>query len=132
MSKSPFETGHQLTFTAFANIAVPAKLASNSQMASEPNSPSESIDAPESRGATLSRPTLKRPDRPDRDEVARPKGQARPSEERYLLRVDGQIKRSFSDKETAVIAGAKIKKTYPVVVVTVIDTQDHATEVINA
>lgn len=46
--------------------------------------------------------------------------------------MDGQIKRSFSDKETAVIAGAKIKKAYPVVVVTVIDTQDHATEVINA
>lgn len=104
-------------------------------MVGEPNDPSESIDAPESRAAILSRPTLKRPDRsdrPDRDEVARPKGQARPIEERYLLRVDAQIKRSFSSKEPAVIAGAKIKKAYPVVVVTVVDTEKHTTEIINA
>jgi hypothetical protein len=103
-------------------------------MVGEPNNP-ESIDAPESRAAMLSRPTLKRPDRPDRpdrDESARPKGQARPIEERYLLRVDAQIKRSFTSKEPAVIAGAKIKKAYPVVVVTVVDTQEHTTEIINA
>ena len=80
----------------------------------------------------LLRPTLKRPDRPDRDESARPKGQARPIEERYLLRVDAQIKRSFSSKEPAVTAGAKIKKAYPVVVVTVVDTHEHSTEIINA
>ena len=54
-------------------------------MVGEPNNPSENIDAPESRAATLSRPTLKRPDRPDRDELVRPKGQARPIEQRYLL-----------------------------------------------
>ena len=75
---------------------------------------------------------MKRPDRPDRDESARPKGQARPIEERYLLRVDAQLKRSFSSKEPAVIAGAEIKKAYPVVVVTVVDTQEHTTEIINA
>ena len=80
----------------------------------------------------LARPTLNRPDRPDRDELARPKGQTRPIEERYLLRVDGQIKRSFSSKEPTVIAGAEIKKAYPVVVVTVVDTQEHTTEIINA
>ncbi len=103
-------------------------------MVGEPNNP-ESIDAPESRAAMPSRPTLKRPDRPDRpdrDESARPKGQARPIEERYLLRVDAQIKRSFNSEEPAVIAGAKIKKAYPVVVVTVVDTQEHTTEIINA
>jgi len=43
--------------------------------------------------------------------------QARPTEERFLLKVDGQIKRSFSSKEDAATAGAVIKKTYPVVVV---------------
>ena len=80
----------------------------------------------------LARPTLKRPDRPDRDESESPKGQARPIEERYLLRVDGQIKCSFSSKEPAVIARAEIKKAYPVVVVTVVDTQEHTTEIINA
>ena len=101
-------------------------------MVGELNNPSVNIDAPESRAATLSRPTLKRPDRPDRDEAIRPKGQTRPIEERYLLRVDSQIKRSFSSKETAVIAAAKIKKAYPVVVVTVVDTQEHTTEIINA
>ena len=61
------------------------------KMVGEPKNPSESIDAPESRAAILSRPTLKRPDRPDRpdrDELIRPKGQARPIEQRYLLRVD--------------------------------------------
>jgi hypothetical protein len=46
--------------------------------------------------------------------------------------VDGQIKRSFSSKETAAITGAEIKKAYPVVVVTVVDTQEHTTEIINA
>ena len=101
-------------------------------MVGEPNNPSESIDAPESRAAILSRPTLKRPDRPARDELVRPKGQARPIEQRYLLRVDSQIKRSFGSKEPAVIAGAEIKKAYPVVVVTVVDTQEHTTEIVNA
>jgi hypothetical protein len=46
--------------------------------------------------------------------------------------VDAQIKRSFSSKEPAVIAGAEIKKAYPVVVVTAVDTQEHTTEIINA
>jgi hypothetical protein len=58
-------------------------------------------------------------------------GQTRPVEERFLLRVDGQVKRSLSSKEKAVIAGAEIKKVYPVVVVTVVDTQEHTTEIIN-
>ena len=95
------------------------------KMVGEPKNPSESIA--ESRAAILSRPTLKRPDRPDRpdrDELIRPKGQARPIEKRYLLRVDSQLKRSFGSKEPAVIAGTAIKKAYPVVVVTVVDTQD--------
>jgi hypothetical protein len=78
----------------------------------------------------LARPTLRKPDEPDRDDG--PKGQARPIEERFLLRVDGQVKRSFSSKEPAVIAGAAIKKAYPVVSVTVEDTQEHSTGVINA
>src|SRR5512133_3079262 len=101
-------------------------------MVGEPNNHSESIDAPESRAAKLSRPTLKRPDRPDRDEPARPKGQTRPIEERFLLRVDGQMKSSFSSKETAATAGAKIKKAYPIVVVTIVDSEEHTTEIINA
>jgi hypothetical protein len=46
--------------------------------------------------------------------------------------VDGQIKRSFSSKEGAATAGAVIKKACPVVVVTVVDTEQHTTEIINA
>jgi hypothetical protein len=46
--------------------------------------------------------------------------------------VDGQIKRSFSSKEDAATAGAVIKKVYPVVVVTVVDTDEHTTEIIKA
>ena len=77
----------------------------------------------------LARPTLTRP---VRDDASMPKTQSRPTEERFLLRVDGQIKRSFSSKEDAATAGAVIKKVYPVVVVTVVDTDEHTTEIINA
>ena len=76
----------------------------------------------------LARPTLTRP---VQDEASKPKGQARPTEERFLLRVDGQVKRSFSSKEDAVSAGAVIKKAYPVVAVSVVDTEEHTTEIIN-
>ena len=77
----------------------------------------------------LARPTLRKP--PDQEDLSRPKTQARPTEERFLLKVDGQIKRSFSSKEAAATAGAVVKKAYPVVVVTVVDTEKHATEIIN-
>jgi hypothetical protein len=64
----------------------------------------------------LARPTLTRR---VQDDARTPKTKARPTEERFLLRVDGQIKRSFSSKEDAATAGAVIKKAYPVVVVSV-------------
>jgi hypothetical protein len=44
--------------------------------------------------------------------------------------VDGQTKRSFSSKEAATTAGAAVKKTYPVVMVTVVDSADGTIEVI--
>jgi hypothetical protein len=69
----------------------------------------------------LARPTLTRP---VQDEAGRPRTQTRPTEEQFLLRVDGQIKRSFSSKEDAATAGAIIKKAYPIVVVTVVDTKE--------
>ncbi len=76
------------------------------------------------------RPTLTKP--AGEDESSKPKSQARPTEERFLLRVDGQIKRSFSSKDPAVTAGAVIKKAFPLVVVSVVDTEEHTTEIINA
>ncbi len=76
----------------------------------------------------LARPTLKKPT----DETADEKrlDQSRPKEERFILRVDGQMKRSFSSKESAMTDGAAIKKAYPIVMVTILDTQDGSIEVI--
>jgi len=79
----------------------------------------------------LTRPTLRRPDRSsDQDDLAPPKGQTRPVEQRFLLKVDGQFKRSFGSQEAAKTAGIAIKKAHPVVVVTVVDSQGHNTEMI--
>jgi hypothetical protein len=77
----------------------------------------------------LARHTLTKPAQED---ASKPKTQARPTEERFLLRVDGQIKCSFGSKDQAATAGAAIKKAYPIVVVTVVDTEEHTTEIINA
>ena len=78
----------------------------------------------------LARPTLKKTR--DQDISSAPKDQARPIDKRFLLRVDGQTKTSFSTKEPAATAGAAIKKAYPIVVVTVVDTEQGTTENINA
>jgi hypothetical protein len=78
----------------------------------------------------LARPKLTK--RPDQDDDQKPVGQARPTEERFLLRVDGQTKRSFSNKEAAATAGAAVKKAYPVVMVTIVDTADGSIEVVKA
>ena len=67
----------------------------------------------------LARPTLTKP---FQDDASTEKTQTRPTEERFLLKVDGQIKRSFTSKEDAATAGAAIKKAYPIVVVAVVDT----------
>ena len=77
----------------------------------------------------LVRPTLTKPR--DQDNSSTPKSQARPIEKRFLLRVDGQVKISFGTKEPAVTAGAAIKKAFPIVVVTVVDTEQGTTEIIN-
>jgi hypothetical protein len=105
-------------------------------MAREPNDPSDvpAIDSPARSTSMLTRPTLKRSDRSssDHDDLALPKGQTRPVEQRFLLKVDGQFKRSFSSEEAAKTAGTAIKTAYPVVVVTVVDSQEHNTEMIKA
>jgi hypothetical protein len=77
----------------------------------------------------LARATLTKPEQPA---AATPKGQTRPVEERFLLQVDGQLKRSFSNKEPAMTAGAAIKKAFPIVTVTIQDTKDGTVEVVKA
>jgi hypothetical protein len=79
-------------------------------------------------GVELLATTLRRPGQPDQDESPKPKGQTRPIEERFLLKVDGQLKRSFCSGEAAKTAGSTIKKAYQVVVVTVVDSQEHTSE----
>jgi hypothetical protein len=101
-------------------------------MAREPKDPSDvpSVDSPTRPTSMLTRPTLKRPGSSDQDDLAPPKGQTRPVEQRFLLKVDGQFKRSFGSEEEAKTAGTAIKKAYSVVVVTVVDSQEHNTEMI--
>jgi hypothetical protein len=62
----------------------------------------------------------------------KPQGQARPAEERFLLRVDGQLKRSFGSKEPAMTAASAIKKNFPIVMVNVEDTKDGTIEIVKA
>ena len=76
----------------------------------------------------LARPALTQ--RPDQPAAEQPKGQARPTDEQYLLRVDGQTKRSFSSKELGITAGSVIKKAFPIVKVTVLDSEDGSIEVV--
>jgi len=78
----------------------------------------------------LARPIFTKPRR-DQDE-SRPRRQVRPIEKRFVLKVDGQIKTSFDTKEPAATAGAVIKKAFPVVAVTVVDTEQGITEIIQA
>src|SRR5262245_39511210 len=102
-------------------------------MVSEPNDSSgvPSIDSPARPASMLARPTLRRPDRPsDQDDLAQPTGQTRPVDLRFHLKVDGQFQRSSGSAEAAKTAGIAIKKAYPVVVVTVVDSQGHNTEMI--
>ena len=83
------------------------------------------------------RPTLTKPEqsaarKAEQIAVAKPKSQARPTEERFLLRVDNQTKRSFSSKEPAMTAGGAIKKAFPLVMVTIEDTKDGSIDVVKA
>ena len=66
----------------------------------------------------LTRPTLMK--RPNQTAAEESKGQARPTEERFLLRVDGQSKRSFGSKELAEVAGSALKKAYPMLMVKIV------------
>src|SRR5690349_16300661 len=52
------------------------------------------------------------------------KGQLRPTQERYLLQVDRQTKRSFADVAEAQKAGEAVKKAYPMVMVSIYDSAE--------
>lgn len=71
----------------------------------------------------LARPTLKKAADPNASALSKAT-QARAAEERFVLKVNGQAKRSFIDREPAVRLGAEIKKKFPLVVVTVLDSEE--------
>jgi hypothetical protein len=75
----------------------------------------------------LARPPLTKQTQPT---VEKQNSQGRPVDERFLLRVDGQTKRSFSNKEPAITAGSAIKKAFPIVMVTIEDTADGSIDVV--
>lgn len=56
------------------------------------------------------------------------RSRARAVEERYVLKVDGQAKASFHDKDIAAKFGQNIKQKSPVVLVTITDTRDGTIE----
>lgn len=87
-----------------------------------PTSPGSGND---SKTPMLARPVLKKPT--NAEEPTPKASQAKAAEERFLLRVDGQTKRSFASLDDAMTAGKQIKKAYPIVAVTVIDTADGST-----
>jgi hypothetical protein len=68
----------------------------------------------------------------DQSDESKPNPHARPAEERYRLRVDGQEKRSFKTKEAAAVAGQVIKKAFPAVVVTLMDAETGERETVAA
>jgi len=80
----------------------------------------------------LARPKLTKPPRDDKEKSTPKASQARSTEERFHLRVDGQSKRSFALLEDAIAAGREIKKSYPVVVVNILDTEDGSSHAVQA
>jgi hypothetical protein len=61
------------------------------------------------------------------EEAPARKAQLRPAQERYLLQVDRQTKKSFAVAEEAQKAGETVKKAYPMVMVSIYDTAESVT-----
>ena len=68
---------------------------------------------------------------PASEEAPVRKGQLRPRQERYLLQVDRQTKKSFAAAEEARKAGEAVKKAYPMVMVSIYDTAKSVSTPIN-
>ena len=61
-------------------------------------------------------------------EAAIPHKQTREVDRRYLLKVDGQTKTTFEERESALKAAQAIKRAHPIVVVTITDACEQTTE----
>ena len=59
-------------------------------------------------------------------------GQAKPTFQRFLLKVDGQTKKSFTTRDAAEKAGLQIKQAYPIVQVSIYDSAEGSQIIIGA
>ena len=73
--------------------------------------------------------TAKKSGKPEVDGVLKV-DQSRPTEARYRLQVDRQMKASFATFEEAEKRGREIKKAHPVVQVSVYDAEEHETKIV--
>ena len=64
-------------------------------------------------------------------EAAIPHKRTRELDGRYLVKVDGQTKTTFEEKESALKAAQAIKRAHPIVVVTITDAYEQTTERVN-
>ncbi|HTL54607.1 MAG TPA: hypothetical protein VL361_02965 [Candidatus Limnocylindrales bacterium] len=61
-------------------------------------------------------------------EATIPHKRTREVDGRYLLKVDGQTKATFEERESALKAAQAIKRAHPIVVVTITDACEQTTE----
>jgi len=78
------------------------------------------------KGALMAKMTMPKKKESTEDDEPFVKGQTRPQEKRFLLKIDSQTKASFDSEEEAQKAGKAIKKAFPVVRVKVYDSKEHA------
>jgi len=64
----------------------------------------------------------------DEEQVQPPPRQIRRTEKRFLLKIDGQAKSSYADREAAMKAGRDIKMNFPVVNAAVYDSKEGTSE----
>jgi hypothetical protein len=75
---------------------------------------------------------MKMPEKPDVEPEDHFSQRKRPEAGRYLLQVDRQTKGSYQTAELAQSAGLAIKKEYPILHVTVYDSVDYASTVLES
>jgi hypothetical protein len=75
---------------------------------------------------------MKMPEKPDVEPEDHFSQRKRPEAGRYLLQVDRQTKGSYQTAELAQAAGLAIKKEYPILHVTVYDSVDYASTVLES
>jgi hypothetical protein len=84
----------------------------------------EPPEAPQPKGLRMAQRTIqmREPRKDATDELMPPSQNKRPEIGRFLLQVDRQTKQSFAELELAEAAGKAIKKSYPILAVSIYDS----------